>query len=177
MYEIKLVFVIVIVLFAFIFGVVLSGKRKKARKTQEQFYDEQQERVRVGGYKKQKFLNRTEQIARKAIWKAVYDKQQNKNLQLFAQASLGEILSHQNKKLYMDINSKRVDFVLVEKNYLPHIVIEIHGQGHYSNSATKRDIIKRNAIESAGIHYLPIAVGSEEEVIFNTVYEAVIGVL
>lgn len=67
-------------------------------------------------------------------------------------------------RLYEDIASKRADFVITDSENVPIKVIEIHGQGHYKGkTATKRDEIKKIAIEDAGIKYIAIAVGNDEK--------------
>ncbi len=71
------------------------------------------------------------------------------------QTSLGEILrsSHEG---YKTINSKRVDFCIVDKEFMPVAVIEVNGTGHYQGDALQRDETKRVAIEGAGIKYIAI---------------------
>lgn len=138
-----------VIVFVFIFGVTLTKKRRFNSKN---FYQKQTERVQLGGYKKQALLNKTEQIAYQAILAA----RGRLALQIFAQVSLGEILTHSHKKHYRDIMSKRVDFLVTDANFIPILAIEIHGSGHYAQHAQARDNIKKLALTNAGIDYLAI---------------------
>ncbi|SUO95430.1 DUF2726 domain-containing protein [Suttonella ornithocola] len=130
-------------------------KKRKKKFNDKAFYQAQKQRVQKGGYCRQKLLNETE----KAAYQALLNMRQNKALQIFAQVSLGEILSHQDYQRYRDIMSKRVDFLITDKAFLPLFAIEIHGTGHYlSHNAKKRDEIKQLALNSAGIQYIAIEV-------------------
>lgn len=76
------------------------------------------------------------------------------SLILLAQVSLGEIISH--PELYRAINSKRVDFCIVDKKFTPIMVVEYSGSGHYGNNYDLRDKIKEEACKSAGIDFVTI---------------------
>lgn len=157
-----------VILAGFIYGPTLrrGGHRPYRPKTQlpDNHYDEQKARVEQGGYGRQRLLNRTETVAYKAIWSVLFDLNLNRQYIVFAQVSLGEVLSHPNKQLYFDINSKRIDFLLTDRDFTPVLAIEIQGQGHYQDDkATKRDMIKRTAMESAGIDYISIALGDDQD--------------
>lgn len=154
--EIIIVGVAVIVVGCIMF---LKKTEKEHKNKKIDFYEDQESRVLTGGFKKQKLLNKTEEIARKVIIEKIKNEER-----LYAQVSLGEIIKHENWQLYRDISSKRVDFLVTDDKNMPIKVIEIHGQGHYQGkSATKRDKIKKIAIEDAGIEYVAIAVGSNEK--------------
>lgn len=162
--------IIVIIVAIAILTLAIGGKKSKNKKSKEDFYKEQQDRVNVGGYKIQPLLNKTEEISRQAISKAL----EEKDYRIYAQVNLGEFLKHENWKLYKDISSKRADFVITDIKNIPIGVIEIHGQGHYQGkTATKRDEIKKAAIEDAGIKYLAIAVGKNEKTIYTDVLKKV----
>ncbi len=153
-----------------LFFIVLTNKKTKRKSEKNEFYKEQEQRVKIGGYKKQPLLNNTEDISRAAIIKALT----NTNKRLYAQVSLGEILQHDNYKLYKDIQSKRADFVITDNKNIPICVIEIHGNGHYQNkNTTKRDEIKKLALEDAGIKYIAIAVGNNPKQIYAQVINKV----
>ncbi|SUO97355.1 DUF2726 domain-containing protein [Suttonella ornithocola] len=162
-----LITISLILIAGFIF-VLFAKQKQHKRYNRSDYYDNQKQRVEVGGYKKQALLNQTEQVAYKAITTAVSDK----NLRVFAQVSLGEILTHSHKKLYLDIMSKRVDFLLTDQNFIPIMVIEIHGSGHYSKNAEHRDNIKKIALTSADVDYLAIATSGTQ--IYQDVYQALI---
>jgi hypothetical protein len=72
------------------------------------------------------------------------------------QTSLGEILKCNDRVAYNAINSKRVDFLIIDTEHMPIAAIEANGTGHYQNNALERDEIKRAAIESAGIKYIAL---------------------
>ena len=73
---------------------------------------------------------------------------------LFTQVSMGEFLESIDlesidKEAHFAINSKRVDFLIVDKNGYAVIVIEYQGQGHYQDNA-----VKREACRKAGVIFL-----------------------
>lgn len=172
--------IIAIVIFFGFIGYLFIKVQKLSKKSQKRKPSEytklQAERSKVGGYKKRPLLNKTEQIAKKAIVSNLLKNQSFDKWDLLWQVSMGEFLAHSNYRLYSDINSKCVDFLIIDKfHQWPVAVIVIHGQGHYQPEsdkaarATYSDKVKRNACESAGIKYIPIAVGSnshstEEEI-------------
>ncbi len=131
----------------------------------------QAERSRNGGYRKASLLNGTEKIAKVEIISLLQKNNKFKEWRLLWQVCMGEFLDHPNKQMYGDINLRRVDFLIVGKfDEIPIAAIEIHGQGHYPSNKTKAqtatlvDMIKRRACESAGIKYISIAVGHDEDV-------------
>ncbi|MHA6187797.1 DUF2726 domain-containing protein [Escherichia coli] len=77
-------------------------------------------------------------------------------VRIFPQVSLGEILKSKDRTAFFSVNSKRVDFVVTDLNYIPVAVIEYQGSGHYKGNAKVRDEIKKIACEKAGIKYLPV---------------------
>ncbi|MBB5984342.1 DUF2726 domain-containing protein [Sphingobium lignivorans] len=76
-----------------------------------------------------------------------------------AQVSLGEILASEDREAFLAINSKRVDFLLVDAASRPLHAIEFQGTGHHQGSAAARDAVKREALRRAGIGYVEIASG------------------
>lgn len=83
---------------------------------------------------------------------------------VMAQTSLGEILRPKPNAFrtadtdlaYRSINSKRADFVIVDKYGLAVLVVEYQGSGHYQGTARLRDAVKREAFRSAGIKLLEV---------------------
>lgn len=67
---------------------------------------------------------------------------------------MGEFLESIDKEAHFAINSKRVDFLIVDKNGCAVIVIEYQGQGHYQDNAAKRDAVKREDCLKAGVIFL-----------------------
>lgn len=72
---------------------------------------------------------------------------------IFAQVSLGEILKNDDQSSFNRVNQKRADFCIVDHQYMPIAVIEYHGGGHFQGDYKKRDAIKQQACEYAGITY------------------------
>lgn len=52
-------------------------------------------------------------------------------LRVFAQVSLGEIMGSDNRPAYWAINSKRADFVIIDRVDHPVAVVEYFGTGHF----------------------------------------------
>lgn len=75
---------------------------------------------------------------------------------VFAQVSLGEILGSNSKPAYWTINSKRADFVIIDRTGYPIAVVEYHGAGHFQGDAIIRDAVKREACNSAGIAFIEL---------------------
>lgn len=150
----------IVVIIAVVVVLKLRSKTPvEQRQTREEFYSEQQERVSTGdGYRKQKLLNETE----KQAYKAMLDARNGRHLRIFVQVSLGEVLANSNKRLYYDINSKRVDFLITDAKFEPIMAIEIHGTGHHNSTAWQRDTIKRAALTDAGIEYVSIVTNSHK---------------
>lgn len=105
-------------------------------------------------YEKQRLLNRTEENVYNALLRMIYTNPKS-GFKINMQTSLGEILKC-DPEGFKTINSKRVDFCLVDKSFMPIVVIEVNGTGHYQGDALERDEVKRAAIESAGIKYIAL---------------------
>ncbi|TCP97790.1 uncharacterized protein DUF2726 [Cricetibacter osteomyelitidis] len=75
---------------------------------------------------------------------------------LFAQVSMGEFLGCENRTHFNLINSKRVDFLIIDRCGSPVIVIEYQGGGHFQQNAIERDAIKKEACRQANVYYLEI---------------------
>lgn len=75
---------------------------------------------------------------------------------VFAQVSMGEILGSDNKEAYLSINSKRADFVIINRSGYPVAVVEYQGESHYQEDARTRDAVKREACKSAGISFIEL---------------------
>jgi hypothetical protein len=90
---------------------------------------------------------------------------------VMAQTSLGEILRPKSPSYgqtdsdlaYRSINSKRADFVIVDRRGLAVLAVEYHGHGHYQGNAHLRDAVKREAFRSAGVQLLEIYAFFEKE--------------
>ena len=78
----------------------------------------------------------------------------NRNTQgfrLFAQVSLGEILQSSDRAAFSTINSKRCDFLVIDRQGNALVVIEYHGRGHFQGDSSHRDEVKRLALRKASI--------------------------
>jgi hypothetical protein len=87
---------------------------------------------------------------------------------LLAQVSLGELIRTvkeigsdiERRRGYASINSKRVDFVIIDRFGFAVAVIEYQGSGHHGSKHTfMRDAVKREALRKAGVPVLEIADG------------------
>ncbi len=79
-----------------------------------------------------------------------------KGYRVFAQVSLGEVIDSKNREAFFAINSKRVDFLIVDANSLPVVAVEYQGSGHFQGTAEARDAIKDSAVQKAGIGFIEI---------------------
>lgn len=83
---------------------------------------------------------------------------------VMAQTSLGEIIapargagSEESRNLaFRSINSKRLDFLVIDRVGLPALAVEYQGHGHHQNGAFMRDAVKREAVRKANIQFLEI---------------------
>lgn len=80
---------------------------------------------------------------------------------VMCQVSLGEILASKSKEAFLAVNSKRVDFLIVDGQSHPLMAIEFQGSGHYQASAAARDAVKREALRRAGIGFAEISSGDK----------------
>ena len=90
---------------------------------------------------------------------------------VYAQTSLGEILSSPSEDAFRSINSKRVDILVVDCRGWPALAVEYQGNGHYQGSAAARDAIKREALRKAGVRYLEVFEDNSPEQIRSVVRE------
>lgn len=81
--------------------------------------------------------------------------------QVMAQVSLGEILKCDDADAYRCINSKRVDFLLVDDLCKPIGAIEYQGGAHFkgAHATAARDAVKKEALRRADIGYEEIVAG------------------
>ena len=81
-----------------------------------------------------------------------------------AQTSLGEVLaprpasgSQEARDLaFRSINSKRLDFLMIDAYGMPVLAVEYQGHGHFSDTTFMRDAVKREALRKAGIRLLEV---------------------
>ena len=75
---------------------------------------------------------------------------------LFAQVSLGEVFRTKDNNAFASINSKRVDFLIIDWNGYPALGIEVQGAGHGQGNADERDCVKRQIFKKANVPLLEI---------------------
>tara|TARA_R110001599_G_scaffold140340_2_gene320357 strand:+ start:1208 stop:1801 length:594 start_codon:yes stop_codon:yes gene_type:complete len=102
-------------------------------------------------------LNRSEANVFAALDKAVIKR--NPGWQVMAQVSLGEFLSSPDEKAFACVNSKRVDFALMDERCRVVHALEYQGSGHHQGSAAARDAVKKEALRRAGIGYHEVVAG------------------
>jgi len=83
----------------------------------------------------------------------------NPQWQVMAQVSMGEFLASEDKDAYACINSKRVDFALMDGECQVRHALEYQGGGHHQGTAAARDAVKREALRKAGIGYHEVVAG------------------
>lgn len=111
-------------------------------------------------FERQPLMNKSERGLYSALGEAVM------NIDLghmvFSQVSLGEFLRSSDMKMFYKINSKRTDFLIVDKQMMPVLSIEYQGSGHYGRTresaekARVSDFTKEKACLSAGMKWLPV---------------------
>lgn len=85
-------------------------------------------------------------------------------LRVMAQTSLGEVLaprpasgSQEARDLaFRSINSKRLDFLVIDAYGMPVLAVEYQGHGHFRDTTFMRDAVKREALRKAGIGLLEV---------------------
>ncbi len=102
-------------------------------------------------------LNRPEAAVFKALDAAVIAR--NPAWQVMAQVSLGEFLKSPDPEAFAAVNSKRVDFALMDEHCCVRHALEYQGTGHHQNAAAARDAVKKEALRKAGIGYHEVVAG------------------
>lgn len=75
---------------------------------------------------------------------------------VFAQVSLGEVLTCGDREGFNAINAKRVDLLLTDEQLRPLAAIEYQGSGHHIGKAAARDAVKKEALRKAGVAFIEI---------------------
>ena len=82
--------------------------------------------------------------------------------EVMSQVSYGEFLKCKDFKVRSTFNSKRADFLVIDQDTNPVVVVEYQGSGHFGRSeksrdnAMKRDRVKRQTLASAGIPMIEV---------------------
>ena len=139
-------------------GKVVPIVREDRKDTAGDFAAEQLKIVSKAEFAPRPLLNRSEANVFATLDKAVIAR--NPGWQVMAQVSLGEFLASPDKEAYFAVNSKRVDFALMDDKCCVRHALEYQGNGHHLNSSTAaRDAIKKEALRKAGIGYHEIVAG------------------
>ena len=132
---------------------LLAGKADGA-----DFAAEQLKKVAQARFTARSLLNKAEANVFRALDQAVIAR--NSGWQVMAQVSLGEFLASPDKDAYFAVNSKRVDFALMDENCCVVHALEYQGNGHHlGRSAAARDAVKKEALRKAGIGYHEVVAG------------------
>ncbi len=118
---------------------------------------EQLRQVMEADFTGRPLLNRPEAAVFKALDAAVIAR--NPGWQVMAQVSLGEFLASDDTEAFFAINSKRVDFALMDEQCCVRHALEYQGTGHHQGSAAARDAVKKEALRKAGIGYHEVVAG------------------
>lgn len=113
--------------------------------------------VMAADFRSRALLNRPEAAVFKALDTAVIAR--NPRWQVMAQVSLGEFLITEDKDAYLAVNSKRVDFALMDPDCRVRHALEYQGTGHHQGTAAARDAVKKEALRKARIGYHEIVAG------------------
>ena len=118
---------------------------------------EQLRQVMEADFTSRALLNRPEAQVFKALDAAVIAR--NPGWQVMAQVSLGEFLASSDTDAYFAVNSKRVDFALMDPDCRVRHALEYQGTGHHQGTAAARDAVKKEALRKAGIGYHEVVAG------------------
>lgn len=84
----------------------------------------------------------------------------NSRWKVMAQVCVGEFLASPDSDAFLAINSKRVDFALIDENCCVRHALEYQGSGHHTGtSAAARDAVKKEALRKASIGYHEVVAG------------------
>lgn len=126
--------------------------------------------VMDAAFNKKKIMNKGEYHTFRIVESLV--KSENKGYRVFAQTSLGEIISTHDRHAFQSINSKRIDILIIDSFGNPAVAIEYQGSGHYQSNAAARDAVKREALRKAGVAYIEIFDGEDDGRLRDKVLDA-----
>ena len=115
------------------------------------------QQVLTATFQKKRLMNGEEYGLFKQLERLV--SRNTEGLRLFTQVSLGEILQSNDRDAFFSINSKRCDFLIIDKFGDALVVIEYHGSGHFQGDSSNRDEIKRLALKKASIPTVEVILG------------------
>jgi len=131
---------------------------ERQQAAQADFAADQLKAVARASFTARSLLNKSEANVFRALDAAVIAR--NPGWQVMAQVSLGEFLASPDKDAYFAVNSKRVDFALMDEHCRVVHALEYQGSGHHTGkSAAARDAVKKEALRKAGIGYHEVVAG------------------
>ena len=135
-----------------------NGSKAPGEKTPAEYAAEQLKTVSEARFVAQSLLNASEAKVFDTLNTAVHAR--NPQWRVMAQVCVGEFLKCADKEAFLAVNSKRVDFALMDANYSVRHAIEYQGSGHHTGtSAAARDAVKKEALRKAGIGYHEVVAG------------------
>lgn len=135
-----------------------TGRADRKPAPEADFAADQLKIVSKATFTARALLNRSEAKVFAALDTAVIA--HNPGWQVMAQVSLGEFLASPDKDAFAAINSKRVDFALMDEQCCVRHALEYQGSGHHTGtSAAARDAVKKEALRKAGIGYHEVVAG------------------
>ena len=136
-----------------------ESEKKKRRRAQWELndisnYENQLRFVENSVISCKRLMNKSEYALYRILEERV---SRQKGLRLFVQVSLGEVFGTAEDKAFSSINSKRVDFLVINWEGFPVLGIECNGGGHYQGNAAERDEVKRQIFANAGVPLVEIS--------------------
>lgn len=131
--------------------------------------------ISLVNFEKQRLLNKTEYRVLRVLERVVSEA--GNGHRIMAQTSLGELIrpkaghgtNDARKQAYASINSKRLDFAIIDKFGILAVAIEVQGSGHYHQTTFMRDAVKREALRRAGVDLIEVQETWSPEDITNRV--------
>lgn len=128
------------------------------------------ELVAESNFYKKKIMNKSEFRVFKIIETMMSEK--GGGYRVFSQTCLGQIIGSSDEAAFRAVNSKRIDFVIVEPFGNIAVAVEYQGGGHYQNNAVERDAIKREALRKSGTPFVEVLENDSEEWIRQKINQA-----
>ncbi|MCX7890285.1 MAG: DUF2726 domain-containing protein [Rhodobacteraceae bacterium] len=118
--------------------------------------------VAAVGFQTVRILNREEAALLPVLEQAV--RRVGRGHRVMAQTALGEVIRpvgdpgfQANQAAYASINSKRLDFAIIDRFGFLKLAVEYQGGGHHmSPRSFMRDAVKREALRKAGVAWIEV---------------------
>ncbi|MDH3002029.1 DUF2726 domain-containing protein [Pasteurella multocida] len=154
-------------IFVFIFKAIMIILTKKRKNKKRYAYSDfrppsKLEILSNAEFKKSNLMNKSEYTLFTQLENLLNTQQNGKYFRLFSQVAMGEFIQANDSNAFHLINNKRVDFLIIDKDCQPIVVIEYQGSGHYQNNAVERDVIKKECCRKANIDYIEFAPNYDE---------------